>query len=207
MTRENEKKHKHSIEDQLIAYESYVQVIERLQHFNKMQTTYRTYAFTWLLGTFLGIGYSLSSREAHLPFHPLIIVMLICIASSAGVFLIWYMDLMMCERMIATALYEGLECENKFPWIPKINQSSNTFHTLWGYVHLKAIFYFGYFTILYATFGTALAIYLKNSKWIFLGPLSFVLIISLIIFFLVVATKKSDTYKRIEKIIDRVKED
>jgi hypothetical protein len=192
-------KKKNNLEDQIIAYEAYVQTIDRLQHFNRMQTTYRTFASTWLLGTFFAIGYSLSSRE-NLPFSPLIVVALLCLASSAGIVLIWYMDLMMCERMIATALFEGLEYEKKYSWIPKIHQSSHVFHSLWGYVHLKSLFYIGYFAIVFETMGVALAFHFKNTGIWFLPPTIALIIISLFAYFSYIAIKNNDPYLRLGRM-------
>lgn len=190
---------KHDVEDLIMAYEAYAQTIERLQHFNRMQTTYRTFAFTWLAATFFGIGYSLSSREINLPFPPLMIVVLLCVLSSAGIVLIWYMDLIMCERMIATALFEGLEYEKEFEWIPKVHQTSNSFHGLWGYVHLKALFYVGCFLIIYGTMGVALGLLLKDSYLWIISP--FVSLSVVVLFFYVsfYFLKKTDPYERLEK--------
>jgi len=189
-----------TFEDLLIAYESYAQIIDRLQHFNQIQTTYRTYAFSWMIATFIGVGYSLSSQEINLPFNPLIVVMLLCLASASGIFLIWYMDLMMCERKIATALFEGQVCEQKYPWLPKITESSNIFHSLWGYVNLKCVLYIGFFAIIFGAFGAAFSIYLKFSRFFILAPIISLFIFCFLSFFIIKSTKDANPYEQLKKM-------
>lgn len=187
-------------DDPQIAYEAYSLTIDRLQHFNNMQMTYKTFALTWLAATFFGIGYSLSSQETNLPFHPLIIIALLCVASSTGIIVIWYMDLIMCERMIATALFEGLEYEEKYVWIPKIHKTSILFHGLWGYVHLKEIFYVGCFSILYGTMSVALGIYQENLKYRFIPLGCSILIVSIFVYASFSSIKKINPYARLSKL-------
>lgn len=189
-----------TFEDLQIAYEGYSLAIERLQHFNHLQTTYKTFAFTWIAATFFAIGYSLSAQEVNLPLHPLIIVSALCIASSIGIILIWYMDLILCERMIATALFEALDYEEKHDWIPKIHQTSNLFHKLWGYVHIKDIFYTGCIGILYITMSLSLAFYVNKIAYYITFPIASILATT---GFLLVSSsliKKINPYERLKSI-------
>lgn len=131
------------VEDSLFKY--YSLMIDRLRHFNKMQIKCRLYAIIGILITFIGIGYAVTPIESPVPAHNLLVVMFICIASCSGIFLIWYMDLIIFERRIATTLFQMLEYENKSEWLPKIIKSLVIFHKPWNYVHLKTFFYIGIF--------------------------------------------------------------
>ncbi|MBX9703349.1 MAG: hypothetical protein K2X39_04270 [Silvanigrellaceae bacterium] len=200
---ENEEEY---FESQLFAFESYAQIIDRLQHFNKMQTAYRIYAFMWVVVTFIGIIYTLSPNEESWFFDRSLVVIFICLASCSGVFLLWYMDLMICERKIATALFQGYDYESKYEWIPKISLSSNIFHSLWGYVYLKTFFYAGIFAILVITFGVALTMYLKETSYWFIGPISSFCILFVICYILINITKNENPYIILQKIKESLHE-
>lgn len=189
-------------EDHLLNYAAFIQVIDSLQHYNRIQVTYRIFASTWLLATFFGIGYSLSSYEVNLPFNPLLIVALICLASAIGIFLIWYMDLIITERFIATIVYQGIDLENQNPWLPQILNNVVQLTSLLGYVSLKSVFYIGCFIILTSTVGAAISIYLylnHNFLWIYV-PFLTVIIMVFFSYILVFSSKSADPYHRLNKI-------
>ncbi len=189
-------------EDSLLIYASYTQIAVSLQHYNRIQTTYRTFASTWLLATFIGIGYSLSSLEVNLPFHPLIIVAFICLASSSALSLVWYMDLIICEQFIASLVIEGIELEKNYDWLPSLYHNVNKMKTLLSYVNLKGIFYVGCFAILLITMGTSLTLYtqLKYKNVCIAIPFITLLSIIGINYLIIYSMQKNDPYRRLQKI-------
>lgn len=187
-------------EDNLLIYGAYSQIAEFLQHYNGIQATYRTFASSWLLATFIGIGYSLSSKEIGLPFHPLVTVAFICLASTTGVILIWYMDLIVCEQSIAAVVYEGIELEKKNAWLPRYYHNINRIGSLLSYVNLKSFFYLGCIAILFITIAVALTIYaiLMGYTHVVFIPVISVFFVCLISYALISTMKKTDPYHRLE---------
>jgi len=189
-------------EKDLLAYSSFMQIIDNLQHYNRIQVAYRLLASTWLLASFFGIGYSLSSYEVNLPFNPLITVALICVGSCMGIFLIWYMDLIVCERFIATIVYQGIDLEKQNAWLPQILHSVNQIRSWLGYVNSKLVFYIGCFAIILIALGTSISIFLslKNHYlWIAI-PFLTILTIVVMIYLLLFSTKKTDPYIRLKTL-------
>ncbi|HSW85913.1 MAG TPA: hypothetical protein VLG49_00275 [Rhabdochlamydiaceae bacterium] len=190
-------------EDQLLTFGAYSQIATFLQHYNGIQVTYKTFASSWLLATFIGIGYALSVNEVNLPFHPLIIIAFVALASSTGIFLIWYLDLIICEQSIAAVLYEGIEMEKKYPWLPRYYNNVNDNCKLLSYINLKSFFYIGCIGILFITMGASLAYYVvseNKSNLFMLIPVFTILLIALAGFILISSSKKADPYERLEKL-------
>ena len=188
-------------EKQAIIYGMYNHILDSFQHYNHIQMIYRTFASTWLVTMYIGIGYSLSSIEVNLPFHPLITVILICIASFFGIFLICYMDLIVIERSIAIQVYEAIELENKYPWLPQFVNTCNKLNDILGYINKKITFYIGCFGMIYITLSasTILFFFLKHISL----TLFFTLILTSLVFFIFIykllfSNKKIDFYKKIK---------
>jgi hypothetical protein len=189
-------------ETQLLTYITYSQISESLQHYNNIQVTYRTFASSWLLASFIGMIYSLSSREVNLPFHPLITVAFICLASITGIVLIWYMDLIITERSIAAFVYDGVELEKKYLWLPRFYTNNSSFSGLVSYIHLKGIFYIGCVSTLLFMMGAALSFYKYLSHWGLWPVIPFITLVItfLVAYCLVLAMGKTDPYVRIETL-------
>ena len=69
-------------ETDLLTYGKYLLVGTFLQHSNRIQLRYKMTTFTWFIATFIGVGYSLSDMEINLPFHPLLISAVLCLAKK-----------------------------------------------------------------------------------------------------------------------------
>lgn len=189
-------------EDKLLAYGSYSQIADLLQHYNSIQATYRTFASTWLLATFIGIGYALASREVNIPFHPLVVVAFISLASATGIFLMWHMDLIVCEQSIAATVHGGIELEKQNPWLPRYYHNINRMGTLMGYIKLKALFYIGCLSILFITMGASLTFYvaITNSPLRFFIPIFTLFLIILVGYAMITTMRKSDPYIQIDEL-------
>ena len=177
-------------------YGCYRQIAVSLQHYNRIQTTYRTFTSTWLLATFFGIGYTLSSLEVNLPFHPLVITAFICLASATGVSLVWYMDLIICEQHIAALVVDGMELEKKHNWLPQFYHTVNKMSKLLGYVTLKGVFYVGCFVILFIAMGASLTIFLKTlgNKYYIAVPFIDLIVMGAISRYIFICMKRYDPY-------------
>jgi hypothetical protein len=189
-------------EHQLIIYAAYTQIFDVLQHYNKMQTAYRGFTSTWLLASFIGIGYALSSLHLSIVIPGLILVFLISLASTSGVFLIWYLDLIVCEKFIATSVSEGLELEEKFDWLPKFYSNIGQLSSYIGYINQKSLFYLGIYLIQFTVINLSACAYTFVSYTQY-WPLILALLIFLEILFMssiILYTKKTDPYSQLKFI-------
>jgi len=194
-------------EDDSLAYGKYLQVAIFLQHSNRIQLNYKFAKFTWFLATFIGVGYSLSTIEVNLPIHPFLIAHVLCVASLCVIGIIWYLDIIVHEKNIATAVHQGLSLEEKYPWLPKTYHNIVHMHYLLGYVSMKSVFYLGCASILFLTIGFYISsyLYLENFKF---WPLVLALILSAIPFLFVLSrwmTKSTDPYRVINKLYSKKK--
>jgi len=189
-------------EEELLIYGAYVRVAVSLQHSNRMQLTYKGITLTWLLATFIGIGYSLSSREVNLPLNSFIVVSVISVASSLIIGIIWYLDLIVQEKTIASAVHRGLNLEKENKWLPRAYHNVVDMHHLIGYVSRKSVFYFGCMSILVLTIFGSLSgyLYTEHSKIWFCLLLIPMVLIPLLFFLSTFMTKKTDPYNEINKL-------
>ncbi|HSX04564.1 MAG TPA: hypothetical protein VLG76_07545 [Rhabdochlamydiaceae bacterium] len=186
-------------EKKLLVYSAYSQTIESIQHYNSVQATYKTFASTWLLATFIGVGHTLTPSEISLNFPPLLAAAFICLASATGIFLIWYLDLIVCEQAIAATVFEGLEIEKKHTWLPSYYHNVNQIAGFLNYIYLKAIFYLGCFAILFFSMGACFFFYFsaRSMLLICLIPILTLGLILGISLLLIKVMKKTDPYLRL----------
>jgi hypothetical protein len=97
----------------------YVELNEREQHFNDLQNRYRTLASTWLLATFAGIGFALSSTLA-VSFPTDILVAGIAVAGALGIVLIWILDVLVYHQLLLAGYSVGNQLEEIYSWLPPI---------------------------------------------------------------------------------------
>ena len=148
-------------ESEVLIYGAYAQVAYSLQHSNHTQLTYKGVTLTWMIATYIGIGYSPSSLEVNLPLNPLLIVATICLVSLLVVSAIWYLDLVVEEKKIASAVLNGLALEKKYSrLLPKAYHNVVEMNYLLGYVSMKSIYYIAFASILLLTICSSVAAYL-----------------------------------------------
>ena len=192
-------------EDDVLTYGKYLQVGLLLQHSNRIQLRYKMLTSTWFLATFIGVGYTLSNVEVNLPFHPFIIVSTLCLASLFVIGIIWYLDLILQEKNIASAVFLGLDLETKHPWLPQVYHNVTQIQKLLTYVSMKSMFYLGCASILILTVSYSATSYLisTNSKhWM----LILILIVSAIPILFILSywlTKRTNPYTIVNKLNGR----
>jgi hypothetical protein len=109
--------------------ESIIEIYSNLgayeQHFNEIQSKYRSLASTWLLATFAGIGFILSEKLNML--IPLdLTIAAIAVAGSIGIYLLWNLDHMVYHRLLESAFIECLKLEDEYDWLPKAAHNMRT---------------------------------------------------------------------------------
>jgi hypothetical protein len=107
------------------AWQMYSDLRESEFHFNQLQTEYRKLASTWLLATFGAVGFVTTSGQLVVPIDHLLIASLVCIAGSAGILLLWNLDLMVYQGLLLAGFAIGREMEQEFWWLPKVRTEMN----------------------------------------------------------------------------------
>jgi len=197
-----EDQHQPISEDDMLIYGRYAKVAYNLQSSNRTQLTYKTATLTWIIATYIGIGYSPSSFEVSLPFNSLLVVSSICVASLLVLSGIWYLDLIVEEKKIAKAVHNGLALEEKYSFLPRAYHNIVKMNYLLGYVSKKSLFYLAWASILLLTICAAETMYFfqkQFSLW-WLTPLITLAIIPLLFSFINWITKKTDPYPRLDKM-------
>jgi hypothetical protein len=86
-------------------------------HFNDLQTQYRKLASTWLLAAFAACGYVLKSAR-ELPFDEWYFVFGICMAASAGLAILWILDLEVYQKLLGAFFAQGVYLElTYYEWL------------------------------------------------------------------------------------------
>jgi hypothetical protein len=104
--------------------EIYSGIREYEQHFNQIQSNYRSLASTWLLATFAGIGFVWSvNYKNDNPFPSSLVVAGIAIAGSIGIFLLWNLDHNVYHGLLDAVFVEGIKLEKEYPWLPQVRNN------------------------------------------------------------------------------------
>ncbi len=190
-------------DDDILIFGAYTRIAYSLQHSNCTQLTYKKATLTWIIATYVGIGYSPSSFEVNLPLNPLLAIATICLASLLVLIGIWYLDLIVEEKKIASAVHNGIQLEKKYPkLLPNTYQNVVNMNYLLGYVFMKSVFYLAFASILLITICASVTSYLfiENNKlwWIF--PPVTALAIVFLFFIANWMTKKNNPYPVLDKL-------
>lgn len=97
-------------------WDIYKALTEECRHFNALESTYRTFASTWLLATFGGIGFILKETPTA---HPLLLVAGVSAAGALGIHLLWLMDIMVYHRLLTAVFAEQLLLEGRYARLPQ----------------------------------------------------------------------------------------
>lgn len=157
------------------------QIGDKEEHFNNLQTEYRKLASTWLLAALGACGYILQSTAA-LPFDHWFILFGIALAGSAGIAILWILDLRVYQVLLDTFFREGVRLETAYyKWLPPIRinimRSQKT-----GDIRTKVQYYYFASITLLMIVG---AVSVSNFKgWLFAER--FTMICALLLFILVV---------------------
>jgi hypothetical protein len=125
--------------------EFYVELGSGERHFNNLQTTYRTFASTWLLAAFAATGFVLSMKTD--PAIPRgLLVSGIGLGAGVGIYLLWLIDLVFYQRLLSAFFQEAEILERKYEWLPQVRrnmrylaQEKGAFAVRWFYIVATAL--------------------------------------------------------------------
>ena len=136
-----------------LVWEIYKNLTEQCEHFNGIESTYRTLASTWLLAAFAGIGFVLKDIDSeHRPFF----IAAIAGAAAVGIFLLWLLDLMVYHRLLGAAFAEQLALESRHAWLPQVAHGMMGAHGGAGVVPKIVWFYIASYALLVGIASVAL---------------------------------------------------
>jgi hypothetical protein len=130
------------------------------RHFNELQSRYRSLASTWLLATFAAIGFVLSTQTLELPFPRELAVVGLALAGTAGIAMLWNLDVMVYHQLLSAAFAEGLRLERDHAWLPRVRANMMRTQNNRGVLPRVVGFYIGGVVVLLLIGGSALAIWL-----------------------------------------------
>jgi len=134
-----------------MVWEIYKNLTEQCEHFNGIESTYRTLTSTWLLAAFGAIGFVMKDLQG----DPLLIG---AIASGAaiGIYLLWTLDLLVYHRLLGAAFAELLALENRNAWLPQVAHGMMNAEDGVGVVPRVVWFYIATYAVLVAIASVAL---------------------------------------------------
>jgi len=94
-------------------------ITESENHFNDLVFRIRALSSTWLLASFAGIGFILT-RDFDIGVTKPLLTLGISILAAFGLILLWMMDILVYQNLLAANFEEGLNIENDFPDLPQI---------------------------------------------------------------------------------------
>ncbi|MBS0605288.1 MAG: hypothetical protein JSS60_09695 [Verrucomicrobia bacterium] len=196
-----------SADDENLAYGLYVKMNSYEHHFNFVQNRYKTLANTWMLMTFLAMGYLLSGVEVGIPFSTYIGVMILCLLSSTGIFLLWYLDLGIHHKLLEAVFKESLALEQKYPFLGQSH--ANMMHLIYQgkkvptFIH--GLFYSSFIVFLLVIAMLSISMYIFKISRMYALIVGVLFLLSFIIF-RVMNKKAKQHYETYKFIQDQKKE-
>jgi len=160
-----------------IAQAIYSDLILYENHYNVLQNKYKGLASTWIVATFIGIGYVLSGYEVGISINIFLTIMFLTMLSGAGIYLIWFLDAGVYYKFIESIFFEVIKLEDKYPFLGKSHHNIVKLHDYEIDPHtFHGVFYSSFILFLLTTSAICLSIYLYN-----ISILYFSVVISLIV--------------------------
>src|SRR5829696_7297238 len=154
---------------------------ENERHFNQLVHQYSVLASTWLLGVFVAAGFVLTSElEFVIPTE--FLIALVTFFGAVGITLLWYLDVMVYDQLLAATFTAGVELENANCWLPKIR--NDMLQRLGGTGARPRIvwFYIGGNTVVLLIGVLSLAIWLLTHAEATLGDYAIIIVVLLVTF-------------------------
>jgi hypothetical protein len=121
-----------------MVWQMYESLVTQCQHFNDLESTYRTLASTWLLAAFGGVGYVLSSDVGE---NGALLIAAIGGAAALGIILIWILDLKVYHTLLVAIFAEQIKLEHAYRWLPQTAHHMQAEHRGRGVVRRVVWFY------------------------------------------------------------------
>lgn len=130
--------------EKILVYGFYTQLKLHNNYCSTMQNRYRSLSSTWLIAAFAGMGFLLSGHgNVELPFSSLLGVVLLCFCSGFGITLLWFLDVVLFQRLWLGTLVELATLEEAHDWLPRISLKAILMRNSKKYRICQSYFYIG----------------------------------------------------------------
>ena len=176
-------------------WNTYRELGEMERHFGNAQSRYRALASTWMLAAMAGIGFVLEKQLEILPKE--LIVGMIGIITSAGLCLLWVVDLLVYQRLLDAAYIEGKSLETAQPWLPQVR---NNMRRLLGGKGLRLITMFYMVSIVFMGLvgGIGLGLWMAKFVRAFFLALGTIVYLALLFMVALCIRRRTSTTREIE---------
>ena len=104
-----------------LVYGLYAQLASFENFYSRIQNSYKRVSITWLIASFIGMGYLFSKKAGVLPIHPLLVLLFIAFATMWGITLLWFLDIIIYQTYFYGVSVEEGKLEKKNKWLPNFN--------------------------------------------------------------------------------------
>ena len=147
----------------LLIFGFYSQLKLHKDYCSNMQSRYKFLTSTWLLAAFAGMGFLLSGHEnIQLPFNIILGLVALSVFSGFGITLIWFLDVVLYQRLLMAILAELASLEESHKWLLKINSNILYIRSHEKYAILHSYFYIGINCIFILIASTSLIYYFSS---------------------------------------------
>ncbi len=131
-------------DDEKLTFGFYSQMRSHKDYCSNMQNRYRALASTWLLAAFAGMGFLISGNEGiQLPFNTLLGVIALSVFSGFGITLLWFLDVVLYQRLWDAVVVELAQLEKKHHWLPRVNLNTLLIKESKRFPVYQSFFYIG----------------------------------------------------------------
>ncbi|MBN2479713.1 MAG: hypothetical protein JXA94_05750 [Parachlamydiales bacterium] len=145
-----------------IAYGLFSTLSNYQDHYNNIQKKYKALTITWVIATFIGLGYLISGYEEALHGNVMLLITFFSFLAAAGVSLLRFLDTGVYQALIRSIFKELLILEKKYPIIGSSHQNMiNLFKNKKKKTELLHGVFYAYFILFFLLIGiVCLSIYL-----------------------------------------------
>lgn len=165
-----------------LIYGFYTVITAHKEYCSSMQNRYRALTSTWVLGGFFAVGKLLSEHEhIFLPFGSLFGALILCFCTIFGVTLLWFLDVVLHQRMWLGTVVELARLEDSCEWLPKCNLNTLIMRRSKKFRSTQSTFYIAINLIFISISVLLLIPYIENIYYISmvcLGGLSLMWLVS-----------------------------
>jgi hypothetical protein len=110
--------------DKLIAYGLFVKMQKLKMHYYSIKLRYKILASTWILASFIGLGYLISGKEIGLPTDLFTGIISVGILAAIGISLLYFFDIFIYHRLLHVIFVVSMDFEKKYKFLPQLSHDA-----------------------------------------------------------------------------------
>lgn len=125
----------------MMVYGLYAMIYQHELHLDRITHKYKYMSLTWLLATFVGIGFFFSSETSQLPINKHFISCIVGFFGVVGVLSFWYLDICIYQMFWGSFYITEIKFEKKHPFLGKLINKTLLLDTLNARFSGNSLFY------------------------------------------------------------------